>query len=190
MSAPLADVLIEFVQTFDSWSRRTAVSSAQESVPRLRLLYELHCNGPRRMADLADALGVTPRNVTALVDGLESEHLVRRLPHPTDRRVTMVEMGRRRGGRRTNREFRIVPSRHRRLWTGCRSRTGAPWHGCYQPSRRGSIDRSSASRIRARRSGQPAPPPNGRDAPAGKPGPTRSEQRPARTKEGPSRDPR
>ena len=44
------------------------------------------------MADLADALGVTPRNVTALVDGLESEHLVRRLPHPTDRRVTMVEI--------------------------------------------------------------------------------------------------
>jgi DNA-binding MarR family transcriptional regulator len=89
---PLADVVVEFVKAFDTWSRRIAVESARESVPRLRLLYELHCNGPRKMADLADTLGVTPRNVTALVDGLEAEALVRRTPHPTDRRVTMVEI--------------------------------------------------------------------------------------------------
>jgi DNA-binding MarR family transcriptional regulator len=92
VSRPLADVLVDFVQTFDSWSRRAAVANARESVPRLRLLYELHCNGPRKMTDLADSLGVTPRNVTALVDGLEAEALVRRVPHPSDRRVTMVEI--------------------------------------------------------------------------------------------------
>jgi DNA-binding MarR family transcriptional regulator len=89
---PLADVVVDFVQAFDSWSRRAAVSNARESVPRLRLLYELHCNGPRKMADLADSLGVTPRNVTALVDGLEAESLVRRTSHPTDRRITLVEL--------------------------------------------------------------------------------------------------
>jgi DNA-binding MarR family transcriptional regulator len=89
---PLADVLVDFVQTFDTWSRRAAVANARESVPRLRLLYELHCNGPRKMADLADSLGVTPRNVTALVDGLEAESLVRRVAHPSDRRVTIVEI--------------------------------------------------------------------------------------------------
>jgi DNA-binding MarR family transcriptional regulator len=89
---PLADVLVDFVQAFDAWSRRAAVSNARESVPRLRLLYELHCNGPRKMADLADSLGVTPRNVTALVDGLEAESLVRRTAHPTDRRITIVEL--------------------------------------------------------------------------------------------------
>ena len=89
---PLADLLVEFVQAFDTWSRRAAMANARESVPRLRLLYELHCNGPRKMADLADALGVTPRNVTALVDGLETEALVRRVAHPTDRRVTMIEI--------------------------------------------------------------------------------------------------
>jgi DNA-binding MarR family transcriptional regulator len=44
------------------------------------------------MADLAGSLGVTPRNITALVDGLEAEDLVRRVPHPTDRRITMVEL--------------------------------------------------------------------------------------------------
>jgi DNA-binding MarR family transcriptional regulator len=30
--------------------------------------------------------------VTALVDGLEAEGLIRRLPHSTDRRVTLVEL--------------------------------------------------------------------------------------------------
>jgi DNA-binding MarR family transcriptional regulator len=30
--------------------------------------------------------------VTALVDGLESDGLIRRVPHSTDRRVTMVEL--------------------------------------------------------------------------------------------------
>jgi DNA-binding MarR family transcriptional regulator len=88
----LADTTLGFVKAFDAWIRRASIANAGESVPRLRLLYELHCNGPRKMADLADSLGVTPRNVTALVDALESEALVRRSPHPTDRRVTMIEL--------------------------------------------------------------------------------------------------
>src|SRR5688500_15195437 len=89
---PIADVLVDFVRAFDTWSRRAALANARESVPRLRLLYELHCNGPRKMADLAAGLGVTPRNITALVDGLEVEDLVRRVAHPSDRRITMVEL--------------------------------------------------------------------------------------------------
>ncbi len=83
---------MEFVLAFDAWMRKASVASAGESVARLRLLYELHCNGPRKMADLAEGLGVTPRNVTALVDALEAEHLVQRRAHPTDRRVTMIEI--------------------------------------------------------------------------------------------------
>jgi DNA-binding MarR family transcriptional regulator len=58
----------------------------------MKLLYALHCDGPQRMADLAATLEVTPRSVTALVDGLERESLVRRQPHPTDRRATMIEL--------------------------------------------------------------------------------------------------
>jgi DNA-binding MarR family transcriptional regulator len=80
-----------FAGTFDHWANRKA-AEAGASVPRLRLLYQVHCNGPQKMADLAEALAVTPRNVTALVDGLESEGLVRRVPHSTDRRVTLVEL--------------------------------------------------------------------------------------------------
>jgi DNA-binding MarR family transcriptional regulator len=44
------------------------------------------------MCNLSDALGVSPRNVTTLVDGLEQEGFVRRTPHLEDRRATIVEL--------------------------------------------------------------------------------------------------
>lgn len=48
--------------------------------------------GRVRMGDLAAALGVTARNVTTIVDGLEGEGLLTRQPHPTDRRVILLEL--------------------------------------------------------------------------------------------------
>ncbi|HEV3376081.1 MAG TPA: MarR family transcriptional regulator, partial [Thermoleophilaceae bacterium] len=88
----MAAATMHFVKAFDGWVRRASVAQAGESVPRLQLLYELHCNGPRKMADLADTLGVTPRAVTTLVDALEGEDLVKRRAHPTDRRITMIDI--------------------------------------------------------------------------------------------------
>jgi len=62
------------------------------SFARMRLLGALHKMGPQIMSGLSDDLGVTARNVTALVDGLEKEGLVRRRAHETDRRATVVEL--------------------------------------------------------------------------------------------------
>ena len=73
------------------WLRAQAPAGGP-TTSRLRLLESLHCEGPQRMSDLADALGVTPRNITALVDGLEEEGMVRRVAHPTDRRATLIEL--------------------------------------------------------------------------------------------------
>ena len=87
----LAQAIASFTSTFDRWARSLVAADAP-SYPRLKLLYALHCDGPQRMADLASTLEVTPRSVTALVDGLEREALVRRRPHPTDRRATMIEL--------------------------------------------------------------------------------------------------
>ena len=70
---------------------RQAIADASPYA-RMRLLCELHRDGPQRMADLASALDVTPRNVTTLVDGLEREGIVQRRPHPTDRRATVIEL--------------------------------------------------------------------------------------------------
>jgi DNA-binding MarR family transcriptional regulator len=59
----------------------------------MRALGALHFSeGPIIMSNLGEELGVTPRNVTKLVDELEAEDLVRRLPHPSDRRATLVEL--------------------------------------------------------------------------------------------------
>ena len=87
----LAQAVGTFVGTFERWARSLSGPDAP-SYPRMRLLYELHCVGPQRMGDLASALDVTPRNITALVDGLEGEGLVRRQPDPTDRRATKIEL--------------------------------------------------------------------------------------------------
>lgn len=62
------------------------------SYARMRLLGALHCKGPQIMTSISDELRVTRRNVTALVDALEEEGLVRRQPHPTDRRATVIEL--------------------------------------------------------------------------------------------------
>lgn len=88
----LPEATIEFVRAFDAWLKRTSLTAGGESMARLRLLNELHCNGPRKMADLADSLDVTPRAITAIVDALEAEDQVHRVPHPSDRRITMIEI--------------------------------------------------------------------------------------------------
>jgi DNA-binding MarR family transcriptional regulator len=43
------------------------------------------------MSELADTLGIDRPNATVLVDDLEARGLVRRTPHPTDRRAKLVE---------------------------------------------------------------------------------------------------
>ena len=86
----VADAMADFFSSFRRW-RRTLVGDAS-SYTRMRLLCELHRDGPQRMAELASALDVTPRNVTTLVDGLERDGIVERRPHPTDRRATVIEL--------------------------------------------------------------------------------------------------
>jgi len=57
---------------------------------RAHLLWELQHRGPTPQRALADALRVSARNITGLVDGLVETGFVTREPHPTDRRVTLV----------------------------------------------------------------------------------------------------
>jgi DNA-binding MarR family transcriptional regulator len=76
---------------FSRWVH-SLIESEGVSPARLRLLGVLHCRGPQKMCDLSQELGVTARNVTTLVDALEEEKLVRRTPHATDRRATIVEL--------------------------------------------------------------------------------------------------
>jgi DNA-binding MarR family transcriptional regulator len=57
---------------------------------RAHLVWQLQQRGPCTQATLAADLHVTPRTITALVDGLVDTGFVTREPHPSDRRATLV----------------------------------------------------------------------------------------------------
>ena len=62
------------------------------TLPRLRLLHVLRDAGPLRSVELAHRVGVTPRAITGLVDGLEARGYVERIPDPADRRAASVTL--------------------------------------------------------------------------------------------------
>ena len=84
--------LLELLYTVFHGVRRESGSSP--STPgQLRFLRTLAgCGSAQRPGSLADALGVAPRSVTSKVDAAEADGLVRRLPDPSDRRATLVEL--------------------------------------------------------------------------------------------------
>jgi len=74
---------------------RTAADAALRehglSLSGLKLLRALAA-GDRSMREVSQALHVSPRTVTDLIDGLQARGLVSRGPHPTDRRVTLLHL--------------------------------------------------------------------------------------------------
>ena len=62
------------------------------SMVRAQVLWELGGQQGMTQKALADRLGVTPRNVTSLIDALEATDFVERRPHPTDRRALRLEL--------------------------------------------------------------------------------------------------
>ncbi len=96
----LVELMGRFGRAYGRWMRAQAEQAGGGHPTQAALLRVLHCQGPLKMAELGRHLGVTPRNVTKLVDALEAEGLVRRLAVPSDRRATLVELsgtGRARG---------------------------------------------------------------------------------------------
>jgi DNA-binding MarR family transcriptional regulator len=74
--------------------RRGEVSDALGlSFGRIKALRRL-ARRSMSMRELANALGVDPPYATVVIDHLESQHLVRRRSHPTDRRAKIVEVTR------------------------------------------------------------------------------------------------
>jgi DNA-binding MarR family transcriptional regulator len=92
------ELLHELVATFGAFGpsyMKWVTAHARDrgiTFARMKTLHSLQCGGPKIMSALRDELGVTARSVTALVDALEAEDMVRRVPHPTDRRATIVEL--------------------------------------------------------------------------------------------------
>lgn len=59
---------------------------------RTHALWILHHGGPVMQRDLAEAMQVTPRHITTIVDELIESGFVLRVPHPADRRAVLVSL--------------------------------------------------------------------------------------------------
>jgi DNA-binding MarR family transcriptional regulator len=59
---------------------------------RATVIAYLHRGGQMRQRDLAEALHVSARNVTGLLEALEATGFVSRTVHPSDRRATLVTL--------------------------------------------------------------------------------------------------
>ncbi len=62
------------------------------SAGRMQVLFRLYRCGDTHLGDLAEDLESTPRNVTGLVDHLERDGLVERVPDPEDRRSVRARL--------------------------------------------------------------------------------------------------
>ncbi|MFF4256749.1 MarR family winged helix-turn-helix transcriptional regulator [Streptomyces sp. NPDC001663] len=91
---PLAEQLLRLTRRVHRIQKRHIEQAGLGVTPaQSRLLRTLaHYGSPPRMADLAERLEVVPRAVTSLVDGLEANGKVRRVPDPTNRRVIRIEL--------------------------------------------------------------------------------------------------
>jgi DNA-binding MarR family transcriptional regulator len=90
----LADEFLELTYGLMRDLRRDASEAPGLTTPgQVRLLRALRrADEPRRPGELAVDLDVAARSITAKVDQAEQDGLVRRLPDPTDRRATLVEL--------------------------------------------------------------------------------------------------
>jgi DNA-binding MarR family transcriptional regulator len=85
------DRLFELAEALGAMMQR-GVAERGLTTARAGLLWALFHDGPMTQRALAGRLGVTPRNVTGLLDALQADGLVVRGAHPTDRRATLVSL--------------------------------------------------------------------------------------------------
>ena len=63
---------------------------------------------------IADRLIISRASVTSLLDSLEKRGFVKRQPHPSDRRMLLVELTK--SGRQVANQFRPIVHEHQKVW--------------------------------------------------------------------------
>jgi len=84
-------LLVEVVMDTRGEWRRQVSDATGLPFSRIRALWRLE-RGPRTLAELANEMGTDAPATTVLVDALEDRGLVKRTPHPTDRRAKQVSI--------------------------------------------------------------------------------------------------
>lgn len=90
----LINLAAAFTDLGPAWGRWVTVCTPSASVSyiRLRLLRSLDQDGDQTMTQLACALNITQRRITALVAALTNEKLIERAPNPADGRSTVISL--------------------------------------------------------------------------------------------------
>lgn len=91
METLFVDRLLQIADLFQKDMAR-AFDGTGLTTARVHLLWVLQHVGPSTQQSLAQLLAVSPRNITGLVDALETSGHVHRAPHPSDRRAVLVEL--------------------------------------------------------------------------------------------------
>lgn len=97
MSAPAAaataafDQVLELALLLDEDMERELTARGLTKA-RTRVLWEVAQRPSAHQQELAAAVGVTPRTMTGLIDGLVSTGFVIRVPDPDDRRAQQVDL--------------------------------------------------------------------------------------------------
>ena len=83
--------LLTCTQLIETEIRGRLRTGFETTLPRFDVLAQLHAAGePLTMGELSARLMVTTGNVTGLVDVMQQDRLVARLPNPADRRSTLI----------------------------------------------------------------------------------------------------
>ena len=89
--AELAAQFEAFVPLYGQYMR-IAVGQADISTSELKALNHVSCNAGTIQNDLVAALRLSPNAVSKMTDGLVDKGLVARVPHPNDRRASMLSI--------------------------------------------------------------------------------------------------
>ncbi|GIU31357.1 MarR family winged helix-turn-helix transcriptional regulator [Shewanella sp. MBTL60-007] len=87
----LNHAMIEFYEKLSSWEM-AVVKDKGFSLPQVHTVEILGLNGPMRMKELAQKIGITTGTLTVQVDKMVDAGLVIRTPHANDRRSILVEL--------------------------------------------------------------------------------------------------
>jgi DNA-binding MarR family transcriptional regulator len=116
-SAKATECAMNLVRTADLLEKRiTSLLSPFDLSPATGLVLSILADSktPLSPNHIADQLIISRASVTSLLDSLEKRGLVKRKPHPSDRRMLLVELSDK--GRQVAERFRPIVHQHEKVW--------------------------------------------------------------------------
>ena len=87
----LSNVIVEFYEKLSNWEN-AIVEGSGYSLPQMHAIEILGINGPLKMKNLSEKIGITTGTLTVTIDKLEKKGVVVRKANPEDRRSYVIEL--------------------------------------------------------------------------------------------------